>query len=204
MKKRLALLIIIFQISIISIIISVNSFQSEPNNLEKIDESDNSITQQIPSGNIDENFSQDEFSDIIEKKYDEIESKKQEYIPKERIWQSSGPFKIDRDEYILGEKIFLIAEGIKYDEKGEIIINRPVNSTHVKLWNKIPFDGSIKSSFNVYFEPKLSEMIKICEKSDLVGEWIMEFSNSRYSPMYFSIINQILPGEEDSFNKAVC
>lgn len=195
---------IIIPISIISIIISVNSFQIEANNLQKIDENSVSITQQITSANLNENFTQNEFSDMIEKKYDEIESRNQEYIPKERIWQSSGPFQIDRDQYILGEKIFFIGEGLKYDEKGEIIIYRPFNSTYVKLWNKIPFDGSLKSSFNVYFEPKLSEVRKICEKRDLLGDWMIEFSNTGYSPMYFSIVNQILPGEEDKFNKVVC
>ena len=49
----------------------------------------------------DENFPE------IQKKIDEIEEKKleNEYTPKEREWITSGPFQIDRSEYIIGEKI---------------------------------------------------------------------------------------------------
>ena len=29
------------------------------------------------------------------------------YVPKEREWIQSGPFQIDRSEYVLGEKVFI-------------------------------------------------------------------------------------------------
>ena len=49
-----------------------------------------------------------------------------EYSPKPREWITSGPFQIDRSEYVLGEKIFIrIASELKNDELGEIIFHRP-------------------------------------------------------------------------------
>ena len=40
------------------------------------------------------------------------------YIPKEREWIQSGPFKIDRSEYVLGEKIFVNMDYIDKNTKG--------------------------------------------------------------------------------------
>ena len=49
-----------------------------------------------------------------------------EYSPKPREWITSGPFQIDRSEYVLGEKIFVRIGGLSYDEKGQITFLRPV------------------------------------------------------------------------------
>lgn len=140
----------------------------------------------------------------IEEKYEQIESNKEEYVPSKRIWQYSGPFMIDKYQYILGEKIFLVADSIPFNEKGDIVLYRPMNSTHSMIWNKYSFDGSIKSSFNIYFEPKLTDIRKICNKSDLIGMWMIVFDNVKYEQMNFQIIDEILPGEEDDFNQTVC
>ena len=201
MKKIPIIAIVIVSIIISSFIIIENS--------TKIQEVENKIVEDFTEqqiSNFESNFAtnQNELNNLVQEKYNHMELNKNEYTPSERIWQSSGPFKIDRDEYLLGEKIFLIAEGIKVYEKGEIILYRSLNSTHWIIWDKYPFDGSFKSSFNIYFEPKLSDTRNICEKNDLIGEWIMEFSNVSYSEIYFSIKDKILPGEEDSFEKVVC
>ena len=201
MKKNVIITIIIVSISISSFVILENYIKIEKEENNRIEES---IKQEISVSESSSKTNQNEINDLIGEKYNQIELNKKEYVPAERIWQSSGPFKIDREKYLLGEKIFVIADGLKFNDKGEIILYRPLNSTHMIIWDKFPFDGSIKSSFNIYFEPKLSDTKMICEKSDLIGDWIMEFSNVRYSEMYFSIIDQILPGEEDTFEKVIC
>ena len=137
----------------------------------------------------------------IDEKYDEIQNNKEEYMPKERIWQSSGPFKIDRDEYVLGEKIFMIVENIDFSENGEIVFLRPLNSTHYSIWKTFPFDGMQKTAFNLYFEPMLNKRMNICSANDLIGDWIVFFKNTEYEQLEFSIINKTLPGMENDYAK---
>ncbi len=54
----------------------------------------------------------------IQKKIDKIEkiNLENEYSPKEREWITSGPFQIDRSQYAIGEKIFLIIGGLNVNE----------------------------------------------------------------------------------------
>ena len=145
------------------------------------------------------NKTAEEINQIIEEKYENILNNKSPYEPLPRVWQSSGPFKIDREKYVLGEKIFFIADGIKNDEKGKIILYRPINSTHAVHWSEFPFDGSIKSAFNIYFQPQLSEIRNICNTSDLVGVWTVIFQGTQYPDINFEILDKILPGDEAYF-----
>ena len=58
---------------------------------------------------IDEEFTPNqEITPEIQEKLHEIEKTnlENEYSPKDREWITSGPFQIDRSEYILGEKNF--------------------------------------------------------------------------------------------------
>ena len=175
----------------------------EQDNEEKIsivDEESIDILSEIPI----QNKTIDEINIEIDSKYEKIENDRQLYIPKERTWPTSGPFKIDREEYVLGEKIFMIAENLDINEKGDIIFYRPLNETHHTMWKKISFDGSLKPSFNIYFEPMYSETLKICSPSDLIGDWFVYFNNVNYPMLNFKIINQTLPGEEERFSKNIC
>ena len=73
----------------------------------------------------------------------------------EEKWIESGPFAIDKDQYNIGEKIFLNTQGLKLDDKGSIEFLRPINDTHHIIYMKLPFDGMKGKSFNYYFEPRL-------------------------------------------------
>ena len=148
----------------------------------------------------------EEIQSEIEGKYDEIDQKNNsvDYERTPREWQKSGPFSIDRKEYRLGEKIFLTIEGLKYGEIGQISILRTLNQTHYSVWNTYSFDGSFSDSFNIYFEPKLLKPKGICEKDDLLGNWIMVFQNTDYENLRFKIIDKIVPGDEDEFNIPIC
>ena len=140
----------------------------------------------------------------IEERYNEIDLQKGIYNPPNRQWQTSGPFSIDRHEYILGEKIFMIAEGIPFDQKGQIVFLRALNSTTYQVWKSFDYDGSMKSAFNIYFEPVLDENLEICFKEDLIGEWVIKFRNTDYENLSFSILDAILPGDEDKFDINKC
>jgi len=147
----------------------------------------------------------DEITPEIQEKLDEIEkvNLENEYSPKDREWLTSGPFQIDRSEYVLGEKIFLRTGGLGFDEKGQVVFLRPLNSTHYSVYQTIPFDGADKTAYNYYLEPQLSKIKGYCTVDDFIGDWRVVFRGTDYPNLEFSITEQILPGSESSF-EPVC
>ncbi len=152
---------------------------------------------------IEFNFNNSKVTEIsdIDEKLDEIEKNASEniYQPAPREWQTSGPFQIDRFKYLLGEKIFIVIGDLGLDEKGQIAFLRPMNITHVAVWQTIPFDGTKKSAFNFYTQPVLSVALDICTVDDLIGDWKVVFRGTDYPDLKFKIINKILPGDEESY-----
>jgi len=141
----------------------------------------------------------------VQEKLDEIEkiNLENEYSPKDREWITSGPFQIDRSEYVLGEKIFLRIGGLSYDDKGQAAFLRPLNNTHYGVYIAIPFDGAEKSSFNYYLEPDLSKLNGICSVNDLVGDWRVVFRGTDYPNLEFKVTEEIIPGDEEKY-EPVC
>ena len=134
----------------------------------------------------------------IQEKLDEIEkiNLENEYSPKEREWITSGPFQIDRSQYAIGEKIFLIMEGLNTNEKGQIAVMRPLNDTHYSVYLTIPFDGATKSVFNYYLEPQISKKRGICSVDDMIGKWVMVFRGTDYPNLNFEITKDVVPGTD--------
>ena len=131
-------------------------------------------------------------------------------------WVSSGPFSIEKDQYMLGEKIFLTVNYIPKDVKGEAIFFRPTPTPDLQkvkefegvpeelirskvAYITIPFDGSAKENWNRYFEPKFNEFKGICSTNELVGEWILVFAGTYYEPIYFEVLNQTSSWDERTF-----
>jgi hypothetical protein len=141
----------------------------------------------------------------IQEKLDEIEKTNLEnkFSPKDREWITSGPFQIDRSEYILGEKIFVRVGGLSSEEKGQIAFLRPLNETHHKVYLTISFDGTERNAFNQYFQPQLSKNNGFCTVDDFVGEWRVVFRGTEYANLTFKITEDILPGDESSY-EPVC
>ncbi len=145
----------------------------------------------------------------IEGLLDKIRSEKLEnqnsdnpYIPKEREWITSGPFKIDRNEYRLGEKIFVNIDELNINEKGKVIVLRPINSTHHVTYHTMPFDGSGQRN-NYYFTPDLSELRGICSTDEVIGNWKIVFQGTKYSNLEFKVTEEIIPGYEDRY-ESIC
>jgi hypothetical protein len=146
--------------------------------------------------------------------YDKIEEDKiknsnleQSYYPKEREWISSGPFKIDRSEYHLGEKIFINIDQIDKNTKGKMVFSKMINSTHGWVYVSFPFDG-LKPQNNFYFTPDLIEFEGICNVDQLIGDWKVQFVGTQYSNLEFKIISGMVPGYEDRYapivDKGLC
>ena len=123
------------------------------------------------------------------------ENSENPYVQKEREWITSGPFKIDRSEYALGEKIFVNIDQINIDEKGIVIFLRPTNSTNYAPYHMMPFDGSDQRN-NYYFTPDLSELRGICSVDEIIGNWKVVFQGTKYSDLNFKVIAETLPGFE--------
>ena len=201
--KNFQKIVVIIPLIIIGIIIGfiINEQSNDEIPLENIIEQRNFDGMEFNKIKTDE-----EIFNEIEERYDQINKKNEsdDYQVMERQWQKSGPFSIDRKEYALGEKIFLIIEGLKANEFGQISVLRTLNQTHYSVWQTYDFDGAYGESFNVYFEPKLFKQSEICSKDDLLGNWIMVFQNTNYENLKFKIVDKIVAGDEDKFNTPVC
>jgi len=141
----------------------------------------------------------------VQEKLDEIEkiNLENEYSPSPREWITSGPFQIDRSKYIVGEKIFLVIGGLESQEKGQVAFLRPLNDTHNKVYQTVPFDGTKKNAFNYYIQPQISKVAGICSIDDIVGDWTVVFRGTNYANLDFEITDKILPGDEDNY-QSVC
>jgi len=142
--------------------------------------------------------------DKIEMEKLDNESSDNPYTPKEREWIQSGPFQIDRSEYVLGEKMFVNIMNLNKNDKGMMIFTKIINSTHVFEYKKMSFDGS-KPQQNFYLSFDLFEKRGICTVDQLIGDWELRFVgvNGEYNSLEFKIKNQIIPGMEKRF-EPVC
>ena len=189
MKKPIILAVLV-AVVVVGIIISVNQF---------------SDTGEKNYDNNMETNSSDLENPEIQDKLDEIEKIKSEneYTQKPREWITSGPFQIDRSEYVLGEKIFLRIGGLNTSEKGEVIFHAPVESVDNSIYIRVPFDGENKPAFNYYIEPQLSKNRGFCTPEDFIGEWTVTFYGTSYDSIKFKITDSVLPGEEEDY-QPVC
>jgi hypothetical protein len=113
---------------------------------------------------------------------------------------TSGPFTLDKNQYNLGEKIFITVKELQPEDKGQMIFFRPLNSTSWSNYKTLDFNGNSKENFNLYFQPQLSEMKKLCSTNELVGTWIVKFIGTDYSDINFKIINQTSSWDERTFD----
>ena len=170
-------------IAIIGVIVATTMMsEGDSNGIELEDEFDKEI-------NLEDTPEVTEKLDEIEKIADENQY---EALPRE--WRSSGPFQLDRNQYALGEKIFLRIGGLDIQEKGQIAVMRPLNSTHYSVYLTIPFDGSSKEAFNYYLDPQLSKTRGLCSVDDVLGKWALVFRGTNYPNLNFEIVNKTLPG----------
>ncbi|MEM2161010.1 MAG: hypothetical protein QXN55_08665 [Candidatus Nitrosotenuis sp.] len=115
-------------------------------------------------------------------------------------WNRSGPFAINKDEYKIGENIFIAVEGLMPSDVGNAVFVLPNGTTK---YISIPFDGSQKSGFNQYFKPAISKARHICSVDDIIGNWVVVFQGTQYEPLKFKILNETVPSEQGNFQR-VC
>jgi len=147
----------------------------------------------------------DEISSMLKKINDDRilnEQSENPYYPQEREWISSGPFKIDRSQYYLGEKLFVNMEQIDHNTKGEMVFSKILNDTHDYRYKIIKFDGS-KYQQNYYFGFTLNEARGLCDKDQLVGNWKVTFEGIDTEIIKFKVLDRVMPAYERQY-EPVC
>lgn len=115
-------------------------------------------------------------------------------------WYRSGPFAINKKEYMIGENVFLTVGGLTTSDVGSVVIVLPNGTTK---YISIQFDGAQKSGFNQYFKPSISKSRNICSTDDIIGDWTIIFQGTTYEPLKFKILNDTIPEEQGNFQR-VC
>jgi len=159
---------------------------------------------QFSSINEDGSIQDNDLPEIVDVDDDGVPDEVDPFISAPRVWQTSGPFEIDREQYVLGELVLVRVGDIAANEKGQITFLRPLNETHYDVYITIPFDGSQKITFNQYFKPSLSRGLGICTKADLLGNWTVVFQGTDYDNLKFEIVDRYIPGEEKNYEEPVC
>ena len=185
-NKIISIVGVIITISII--IFAISELQTDEKKVPEQSVSEQSVSEEIQSK-----------LDKLEKDRNENFNSQQPYIPVERDWPTSGPFKIDRSQYLLGEKIFVNIDTLTLSDKGTMIFLRPLNDTSYMTYYSMPFDGSNNRN-NFYFTPDLSKARGICDKTQLIGNWKVIFEGTNYPDLEFEVIDKILPGKYPRFD----
>jgi len=156
---------------------------------------------QFSSINEDAPIQNNDLPEIIDVDNDGIPDDVDPYIATPRVWekQTSGPFQIDKEQYVLGELVLIRINELGPNEKGQIVFLEPSNGTHQTVYITIPFDGSEKITFNQYFKPALSRARGICTIDDLLGNWTVVFQGTDYNNLKFEIVDRYIPGDEEHY-----
>ena len=147
----------------------------------------------------------DKISTMLEKiKQDKIKNDNldEPYIPAEREWITSGPFMIDRSEYVIGEKIFVNIGEFEKNTKGEMIFLKIINKTSGINYYEVPFENSKKPT-DFYLSITPSKIKQMCTTDDLIGDWKLIFQGTNYESLNFKIKNKMIVGLGPNF-ESVC
>jgi len=202
-NKIISIVAVIISISII--IFAISELQIDEKKVTEQSVSEESVSEESVS---EESVSEESVSEEIQSRLDKLKQDKKEnldspqpYIPAERDWPTSGPFKIDRSQYLLGEKVFVNTDTLTLSDKGTMKFLIPLNDTSYKTYYSMPFDGT-RDRNNFYFTPDLSKARGICDKTQLIGNWKVIFEGTNYPDLEFEVIDKILPGKYPRFDNA--
>jgi len=112
------------------------------------------------------------------------------------VYQENPQFlhglKINKDKYLVGEKIFFSVQGIPMGLKDAVNFYTPEGILFVQY----EFDGNEKTNFKHYWKPSLTKQRGICDVEQLIGEWTVMFAGLPDEKLHFQVTNEILPGFE--------
>lgn len=106
---------------------------------------------------------------------------------------TSGPFSINNSTYRLGDMVFVVVNGLKQSDVGNITVYDPQG----RIFTIASFNGSMKSDFDFFFQPKPDDSVPVCTAQELVGNWTINFQGTSYRPLEFKIINSWVQGSQE-------
>ena len=109
--------------------------------------------------------------------------------------QLLGPLQINKDKYLLGENIYVILKDLRPQDKGTVEFFTPGGV----LYETMGFDGQERDFQKKYFKPQLLKSKNLCEKEKLIGEWTVMFRGYDMAKLYFEMLPDILPNQENHF-----
>ena len=116
----------------------------------------------------------------------------QQKPPSEEQWFTSGPFAINKNQYKIGEYVFMVVSNLGPSDVGNITIVDPKGD----IFDQIPFNGTMKTSFHYYFKPNTERNLGLCKPTDLVGKWNLLFTGVPYKAIPFQIVNDWVPNAQ--------
>ena len=109
--------------------------------------------------------------------------------------QILGPLQINKDKYLLGENIYVILKDLRPQDKGTVQFFTP----NGVLYDTMGFNGVEREFQKKYFKPQLLKSKNLCEKEKLIGEWTVMFKDYDMAKLYFEMLPDILPNQENQF-----
>ena len=109
--------------------------------------------------------------------------------------QILGPLQINKDKYLLGENIYVILKDLRPQDKGTVQFFTPGGV----LYDTMGFNGENREFQKKYFKPGLLKSKNLCEKEKLVGTWTVMFEGYEQAKLYFQMMPDILPNQENHF-----
>ena len=109
--------------------------------------------------------------------------------------QLLGPLQINKDKYLLGENVYVVLKDLRPQDKGTVLFLTPENEIYLE-WG---FNGNDRDFQKKYFKPQLLKSKNLCEKEQLVGEWTVMFKDYDMAKIYFEVLPDVLPNQENHF-----
>jgi len=103
--------------------------------------------------------------------------------------------KINKDKYLVGEKVFFSVQGIPMGLKDAVNFYTPEGILVIQY----PFDGNEKTNFKHYWQPSLNKQLGICDVEQLMGEWTALFAGLPDEKLHFQVTDETLPGHEEYY-----
>ena len=109
--------------------------------------------------------------------------------------QLLGPLQINKDKYLLGENVYVILRDLRAQDQGAVVFTTPEGI----IYDEWGFNGMERESQKKYFKPQLLKSKNLCEKEQLIGTWTVMFKGYEQVKLYFDVLPDILPNQEDQF-----
>lgn len=109
----------------------------------------------------------------------------------QEVWNTAGNFGINKHTYKLGEDVFF-AGRMAPDQQAIVTVASPEGKVILqRLYN-----GIDRELVKFYFKPDTSPHNGIYKKDQLLGQWMIWFDGIPNDEIYFTIIDEFVPGAE--------